>query len=109
MTSNHTANFLQEVDPGETLLLAFVWSTYSAGVVRDYNFNVTYLPVLMAMSDGDEPSVVHSGSSSVHTIGDVTRSVRKVLYVRPDSVKGADQNEQGEAAMFVLREVWALG
>ena len=109
MTDNHTANFSQEVNPDETLLLAFVWSTYSAGVVRDYNWNVTYLPACMAMPSGDESSSLTSGASSVHTVGDARRSVRKVLYVRPGSVNGAAVNEQGDAALFVLREVWALG
>lgn len=109
MTDNHTANFSQEVNPDETLLLAFVWSTYSVGVVRDYNWNVTYLPACMAMPSGDEISELVSGSSSIHAIGDATRCVRKVLYVRPGGAKGAAVNEQGDAALFVLREVWALG
>ena len=107
MTDDHTARFSQEVNPDETVLIAFVWSTYSASTVRDYNFNVTYLPTCMAVSDGD--SVVKASSSSVHTIGDATRSARKVLYVSTTGMKGAEVNEQGDAATFVLREVWALG
>lgn len=107
MTGNHTATFTESVTPDSAALLAFVWSTYSAGTVRDYNWNVTYLPVSLVMADNGLP--MHSGSSSIHTIGDTNRSVRKTLYVSGERALGADVNEQGDAAYFVLREVWALG
>lgn len=107
MTGNHTATFTETVTPDDTAFLAFVWSTYSAGVVRDYNWNVTYLPVSLVMADSGLP--MHNSSSSIHTIGDASRSVRKTLYVGNGRAKGAAVNEQGDAAYFVLREVWALG
>ena len=107
MTSSHTANFSESGSQENAALLAFVWSTYSAGIVRDYNWNVTYLPVRLAMDDSGSP--MHSGSSSIHSIGDATRSVRKTLYVGSTRAIGADVNEQGDAAYFVLREIWAIG
>ena len=107
MTSSHTANFSESISQDNAALLAFVWSTYSAGTVRDYNWNVTYLPVCLAMDDSGSP--MHNGSSSIHSIGDATRSVRKTLYVGSTRAIGADVNGQGDAAYFVLREIWAIG
>ena len=102
MAGDHTAQFSQEINLENCLEVVFVWSAYTGGVVRDYNFNVTKLSAQFILS--------HPGVSSVHPVREPDgKDTTKLLYVNTDRATGHSRNDSGDAHDFVLREVWAVG
>lgn len=100
MTDSHTANFASTVDFAAVSSIALVWSSYTDHTVRDYNYNVTIVPAQFVLD--------HPGVSTVHVIGSSGSTAQKVLYVSQNRVTGNAANEQGDAAFYVLREIWAV-
>ena len=99
MAANHTATFRESLSSFKAVY--FVWSAYTGGVVRDYNFNVTSLPVAFVTQ--------HQGVSTIHPVREPDgKDEAKLLYVSPTHATGNAVNDTGYAHDFVLREVWGV-
>ena len=99
MAANHTANFSESLESFRAVY--FVWSAYTGGTVRDYNFNVTSLPVAFVTQ--------HPGVSTIHPVREPDgKDDAKLLYVSATYAKGNAVNDAGDAHDFVLREVWGV-
>lgn len=99
MAANHTANFAESIE--NFRVLYFVWSSYTSGQVRDYNYNITTVPVAFALN--------HLSVSTIHTVRDSADiNTLKVLYINKTYAVGNALNDQGDSKTFVLREVWGV-
>ena len=99
MAANHTARFSETIENFKTLY--FVWSSYTGGQIRDYNYNITAVPVAFVLN--------HLSVSTIHTMRDSADvNATKVLYVSKTYATGNAVNDQGDSKSFVLREVYGV-
>ena len=99
MATNHTARFSETIENFKTLY--FVWSSYTGGQIRDYNYNITAVPVAFVLN--------HLSVSTIHTVRDSADvNATKVLYVSKTYATGNAVNDQGDSKSFVLREVYGV-
>ena len=99
MAANHTARFSETIENFKTRY--FVWSSYTGGQIRDYNYNITAVPVAFVLN--------HLSVSTIHTVRDSADvNATKVLYVSKTYATGNAVNDQGDSKSFVLREVYGV-
>ena len=103
MAGDHSVSFSKPASSFRTLF--FVWSNYTGGVVRDYNFNVTSLPSAF-VAERPGVSTIHTISSSASGVSQIAS---KLLYVSGTYAAGNDVNKQADNSVFVLREVIGVG
>lgn len=97
MTSNHTANLSKKISSLKSGI-TLIFSKYTGGTVRDYNFQSYYIPK-------KTKEVLPSGSGFQIPLYDGENLCYKYLYVYDDKIVGYDENETPPNNLYVLRYV----
>lgn len=97
MTSNHIANLSKKISSLKSGI-TLIFSKYTSGTVRDYNFQSYYIPK-------KTKEVLPSGSGFQIPLYDGENLCYKYLYVYDDRICGYDENETPPNNLYVLRYV----